>query len=235
MLLNIEKISVSYGKIAALREVSLFLDRGEIVAIIGANGAGKTTLINTISQITHSQKGRIIFNDEIITGLPAWKVAGKGIAQIPEGRKIFPKLTIMENMELGAYGEKNSNKIRKLIDEMFELFPVLKERKNQKGGTLSGGEQQMLAIARGLMAEPKLLMFDEPSMGLAPIIVEKVFHVIREINRKGITILLVEQNARKSLQIASRAYVLETGNIILSDTGKKLLENEQVKKAYLGK
>lgn len=235
MLLNIDKISVNYEKIAALKEVSLCVDTGEIVAIIGANGAGKTTLINTISRVVPSAGGTITFEGEPINNYPAWKVSRKGLVQIPEGRKVFPKMTVTENMEMGAYPQKDSRKIRAMIEEMYSIFPVLQERKSQPAGTLSGGEQQMLAIARGLMACPRLLMFDEPSMGLAPIIVEKVFQVIGEINRKGITILLVEQNAKKSLQIASRAYVLETGRIILEGTGKNLLENDLVKKAYLGK
>jgi|SRR3989339_1312375 len=238
MLLSIANISVSYDKISALKDISLYLDNREIVAIIGSNGAGKTTLINAISGVVPLQNGNITFKGEKIDALPIWKIAKKGIVQIPEGRKVFPKLTVVENMEMGAYPEKNSKSIKQSIHEMFAMFPVLKDRKNQLAGTLSGGEQQMLVIARGLMAKPKLLMFDEPSMGLAPIIVEKVFQIIKEINERnewGITILLVEQNAKKSLQIASRAYVLETGKIILSDTGKNLLDNEQVKKAYLGK
>jgi branched-chain amino acid transport system ATP-binding protein len=235
MFLHIEKVSVSYGKIQALREISLHLDEGEIVAIIGANGAGKSTLINTVSGIVKPAGGKIFFREEEISGLPACQIARKGIVQIPEGRKVFPKLSIMENMELGAFPEKNVSAVQTLIEEMFVLFPILKERKNQAAGTLSGGEQQMLAIARGLMARPKILMFDEPSMGLAPIIVEKVFQIIKDINKRGISLLLVEQNAKKTLNIATRAYVLETGTITLSDTGKNLLENEQIKKAYLGR
>lgn len=234
MILKIENISVSYEKISAIKEVSLYLNKGEIVVIIGANGAGKTTLINAISGVVPVKKGSIFFNNEAISGMPAWQIARKKVVQIPEGRKIFPKLTVIENMELGAYPEKDNKKINLLIERMYDLFPILKDRQNQKAGTLSGGEQQMLAIARGLMAEPQLLMFDEPSMGLAPLVVEKVFQVIKEINKQGITILLVEQNARKSLQIASRAYVLETGIIALEGTGKELLENEKVKKAYIG-
>ncbi|MEK7814158.1 MAG: ABC transporter ATP-binding protein [Candidatus Desantisbacteria bacterium] len=234
-LLQIEEIYVYYDKIAALKGVSLYLQQGEIVAMIGANGAGKTTLINTISGVLASQKGFIKFKDEIISNLPAWKIARKGIVQIPEGRKVFPGLTVVENMELGAFPEDNKRKVREGIENMYYLFPVLKERKKQLAGTLSGGEQQMLAIARGLMAKPEILMFDEPSMGLAPILVEKVFQTIQEINQKqGITILLVEQNAKKSLQIAERAYVLETGSIVMTDTADKLMGNDMVKKAYLG-
>jgi len=234
-MINIENISVAYDKILALRDVSINLAPGEIVAIIGSNGAGKTTLINAISGIVPLQSGKIVLLDREINRLPAWKIVRLGIVQIPEGRKVFYKQTVLENLKLGAFPEKNSSKVDALLEKMFVLFPVLKERRNQPAGTLSGGEQQMLAIGRGLMAQPKILMFDEPSMGLSPIMVEKVFQVIKEINRQGITILLVEQNAKKSLQIASRAYVLETGKIMLSDSGKKLLENEQIKKHYLGK
>ncbi|MFH1563582.1 MAG: ABC transporter ATP-binding protein [Nitrospirota bacterium] len=233
-LLEVNQIHVYYDKIAALKGVSLSLQPGEIVAIIGANGAGKTTLINTISGVLHPQKGFIKFKDEIISNLPAWKIARKGVVQIPEGRKVFPKLTVVENMELGAFPENDRTEVKDRIENMYNLFPVLKERRKQLAGTLSGGEQQMLAIARGLMAKPEILMFDEPSMGLAPLLVEKVFQIIQEISKQGITILLVEQNAKKSLQIASRAYVLETGNIVLSDTTDKLLGNDMVKKAYLG-
>lgn len=235
MLLKVDNISVSYEKIAVLKEISIQIDAGEIVAIIGANGAGKTTLINAISGVVPLHQGKIYFQNEAIDCQPAWKIARKGVVQVPEGRKIFPKLSVQENMELGSFNNQDKNKVLGLLGEMFELFPVLKERKDQAGGTLSGGEQQMLAIARGLMATPKLLMFDEPSMGLAPLIVGKIFQIIKEINRKGIPVLLVEQNAKKSLQIAQRAYVFENGKIILSGAGQELLENEQVKKAYLGK
>lgn len=233
-LLEINRIHVYYNKIAALKGVSLYLQEGEIVAIIGANGAGKTTLINTISGIVHPANGTITFENEIISNLTGWQIARKSIVQIPEGRKVFPKLTVLENMELGAYPVKNNNEIKTRVAKMYDLFPVLEGRKNQLAGTLSGGEQQMLAIARGLMANPKLLMFDEPSMGLAPVLVEKVFQLIKKINNQGITILLVEQNARKSLQIASRAYVLETGTVVITDTADKLCENELVRNAYLG-
>ncbi len=234
-LLQVEEIQVYYGKIVALNGLSLYIEPHEIVAIIGANGAGKTTLINTISGVLRPQKGFIKFDDKIISNLPVWKIARYGVIQIPEGRKVFPRLTVVENMELGAFPERDRTQVRKRIEDMYDLFPVLKERKKQLAGTLSGGEQQMLAIARGLMARPKLLMFDEPSMGLAPVLVEKVFQTIQEINKsQGTPILLVEQNAKKSLQIASRAYVLETGNIVMTDTTDKLLDNDLVKKAYLG-
>jgi branched-chain amino acid transport system ATP-binding protein len=234
MLLDINQIEVYYEQIAALKGVSLNLERGEILAIIGANGAGKTTLINTISGVLHPRTGSVEFNGDPIHTLPAWKIARKGIMQIPEGRKVFAKQSVLENLELGAYSIKDKSAVRTSIERMYTLFPVLSERRNQLAGTLSGGEQQMLAIARGLMGHPELLLFDEPSMGLSPVMVERVFQTIQEINRQGITILLVEQNAKKSLQIANRAYVLETGKIVLADTAAKLLENEQVKQAYLG-
>ncbi|MBK7090169.1 MAG: ABC transporter ATP-binding protein [bacterium] len=233
-MLEIDNIQVFYGQIAALKGISLYLDKGEILAIIGANGAGKTTLINTISGVLHPREGQIRFAGERIDKLPAWKIARKKILQIPEGRKVFAKQSVLENLELGAYAESDNNLIKDRVAEMYRLFPILGERRTQLAGTLSGGEQQMLAIARGLMAGPELLLFDEPSMGLAPVVVEKVFQTITEINRRGITVLLVEQNARKSLQIAKRAYVLETGKIVMSDTAASLLENEQVKRAYLG-
>ena len=234
MLLEVDNIQVYYGQIAALKGISLNLDKGEILAIIGANGAGKTTLINTISGVLHPRQGEIRFAGERIDNFPAWKVARKKIRQIPEGRKVFAKQSVLENLELGAYSVNDKNVIKSRVEEMYALFPILGQRRTQLAGTLSGGEQQMLAIARGLMAGPELLLFDEPSMGLAPVVVEKVFQTIKEINQRGITVLLVEQNARKSLQIAKRAYVLETGNIVLSDSAANLLENEQVKQAYLG-
>jgi branched-chain amino acid transport system ATP-binding protein len=234
MLLEIKQIEVYYEQIAALKGVSLCLQQGEILAIIGANGAGKTTLINTISGVLHPRNGSVEFNGNPIHTLPAWRIARRGIVQIPEGRKVFAKQSVLENLELGAYSIKDKSATKASVERMYTLFPVLSERRNQLAGTLSGGEQQMLAIARGLMAHPELLLFDEPSMGLSPVMVERVFQTIQEINKQGITILLVEQNAKKSLQIAHRAYVLETGKIVLADTAAKLLENEQVKQAYLG-
>lgn len=234
MLLEINQIEVYCEQIAALKGVSLNLACGEILAIIGANGAGKTTLINTISGVIHPRAGTIQFNGSPIHPLSAWRIARMGIVQIPEGRKVFAKQSVIENLELGAYPIKDKAKTKSSIERMYALFPVLSERRNQLAGTLSGGEQQMLAIARGLMAHPELLLFDEPSMGLSPVMVERVFQTIQEINRQGITILLVEQNAKKSLQIAHRAYVLETGKIVLADTAANLLQNDQVKQAYLG-
>lgn len=233
-LLAVENIHLFYGPIEALKGVSLELAAGEIVAIIGANGAGKTTLINTISGVLHPRQGEIQFRGETISKHPAHAVARKRIVQIPEGRKVFAKLTVRENLEMGGYSVADRSKVKEQIELMQTLFPVLGERRQQLAGTLSGGEQQMLAIARGLMSSPELLLFDEPSMGLSPVMVEKVFGVIREINGRGISILLVEQNARKSLQIAHRAYVLETGCIVLSDRADRLLENDQVRQAYLG-
>ncbi|OGS23101.1 MAG: ABC transporter ATP-binding protein [Elusimicrobia bacterium RIFOXYA2_FULL_39_19] len=233
-LLEIRDIYTYYDKIAALKGVSLNLQKGEIVAIIGANGAGKTTLINTISGLIHPAQGRILFENNVISGMPAYKIARKGIVQIPEGRKLFPKLTVLENMELGAFSQNNKKEINENIEKMYALFPILKQRSKQYAGTMSGGEQQMLALARGLMAKPKVLLIDEPSMGLAPVLVEKTFQIIKEINAQGIAILLVEQNAKKSLEIASRAYVIETGKIIMTDNAHKLLENDIIKKAYLG-
>ncbi|MGB5107366.1 MAG: ABC transporter ATP-binding protein [Candidatus Zixiibacteriota bacterium] len=233
-MLEVDNIQVYYGQIAALKGISLYLDKGEILAIIGANGAGKTTLINTISGVLNPRQGQIKFAGERIDGFPAWKIARRKILQIPEGRKVFAKQSVLENLELGAYSESDNSVVKSRVEEMCALFPILGQRRTQLAGTLSGGEQQMLAIARGLMAGPELLLFDEPSMGLAPVVVERVFQTIKEINQRGITVLLVEQNARKSLQIAKRAYVLETGNIVLSDSAANLLENEQVKQAYLG-
>jgi branched-chain amino acid transport system ATP-binding protein len=234
MLLEVENIAIAYNKIEALKGVSIGLDTGEIVAIIGANGAGKTTLINTISGVLRPTQGEIRFKGETISHLPAYQVARRRIIQVPEGRKVFNKLSTLENLEMGAFTVGDKKLIAESLDRVNTLFPILHERRSQPAGTLSGGEQQMLAIARGLMANPELLMFDEPSMGLAPVIVEKVFQIITEINKSGITCLLVEQNARKSLQIAHRAYVLETGRIVLADSCVNLLANEQVKQAYLG-
>ena len=234
MLLEVDNIAISYNKIEALKGVSISLEAGEIVAIIGANGAGKTTMINTISGVLRPHQGNISFKGETISGLPAYQVTRRRIVQVPEGRKMFNKLSVVENLEMGAFSISDKKWIAEHIEKMQTLFPILRERRNQPAGTLSGGEQQMLAIARGLMGNPELLMFDEPSMGLAPVIVERVFQTIKEINQSGITCLLVEQNARKSLQIAHRAYVLETGRIVLSDSSDRLLENEQVKQAYLG-
>lgn len=258
-MLELFNLHTYYGKIEALKDINLKVEQDEIVTLIGANGAGKTTLLKTISGLLahftplESPRcssgdginpvtrpfltgftGEIKFLGERISGLKAHQITKQGIVQVPEGRKIFPLLTVKENLELGAY-HKKKNEIKRNLEKVYHLFPVLQEREKQLGATLSGGEQQMLAIARALMAEPKLLMLDEPSMGLAPILVEKIFQIIKEINRESTTILLVEQNAYQALKIAHRGYVLETGKIILADTAENLLNNEEVKKAYLGK
>jgi branched-chain amino acid transport system ATP-binding protein len=234
MLLEVEDLRVHYGKIEAIRGISLQVDDGEIVTLIGANGAGKSTTLRSISGIVPPRMGKIIFNGVEIQGLPGHTVAEIGIAQSPEGRRIFPRMTVLENLEMGAFTRRDASGIREDLDRVYSLFPRLAERKQQRAGTLSGGEQQMVAIGRALMAHPKLLLLDEPSMGLAPIFVERVFETIVEINQQGTTILLVEQNAMMALDIASRGYVLETGTVALADDAKTLLRNEQVRKAYLG-
>ncbi|MEK7309457.1 MAG: ABC transporter ATP-binding protein [Planctomycetota bacterium] len=231
-MLILNDVHTAYGPIEVLKGVSFEVKTGEIVTIIGANGAGKTTTLMAISGINHVKRGTITFAGERIDNLPAHQVVAKGIVQIPEGRRIFPRLTVLENLQMGAF--IRADDISSDLDRAFKLFPILKERAAQKGGTLSGGEQQMLAIARALMARPKLLMLDEPSLGLAPIIVTRIFDAIKELNQSGTTILLVEQNARMALQIASRGYVLELGRVALSDTAQNLLNNPKVKEAYLG-
>lgn len=232
-MLECKSISVSYGKkIKALSDISITVEKGEIVVLIGANGAGKSSLLKTISGILKTDNGEIILEGRPIHQLPAYKISNLGIAHVPEGRKIFSRLTVLENLELGCY--HNSRQILNNLKSVFELFPLLKERLTQLGGTLSGGEQQMLAIARALMSNPKILMLDEPSMGLAPILVDKIFQTIRQINEQGTTILLVEQNAHQSLALAHRGYVLETGKIALEGKGTDLLHNKQVQEAYLG-
>jgi branched-chain amino acid transport system ATP-binding protein len=234
MILNVENISVHYGAIHALREISFSLSQGEIVALIGANGAGKSTSLNTVSGLLHPTTGKIEFMGEDISNVSPQEIVNKGIIQVPEGRKIFSKMSVWENLEMGAYSVSDKKVIGQRIESVFERFPRLKERRNQQGGTLSGGEQQMLAIARGLMAGPKILLMDEPSMGLAPILVEKIFDIIREINASGTSILLVEQNALMALSIADRGYVLDTGKVVLSGVAKELLHNPMVINAYLG-
>lgn len=233
-MLKLEKVEAKYGHIRALKGISIEVNKQEIVTLIGANGAGKTTTLSTIIGITKTHSGKIFFRDEDITRTTSSKIVASGITLAPEGRRIFPRLTVMENLEMGAYSQKDRNTIKENLEKMFALFPVLKEREKQLGGTLSGGEQQMLAIARAMMDNPILLLLDEPSLGLAPKLVKSIFATIEEINKKGVTVLLVEQNAKAALSLAHRGYVLETGTVILKDTGKELLDNEQVKKAYLG-
>jgi branched-chain amino acid transport system ATP-binding protein len=234
MLLQVSNLVTSYGKIEALKGISVDVEQGEIVTLIGANGAGKSTTLKTISGQLRPSDGTIEFNGKSIVGMPAHQVAELGIVQVPEGRRIFSRMTVTENLEMGAFLRKDKDEIKAAVERVFELFPRLAERRGQKGGTLSGGEQQMLAMGRGLMAKPNLLMLDEPSMGLAPVVVETIFETIEQLNKEGITILLVEQNAHLALSIANRGYVLETGEIKLSGPGRELLTNEEVRKAYLG-
>jgi branched-chain amino acid transport system ATP-binding protein len=232
MLLKIESLRVAYGRIEALRGIDLEVDTGEIVTLLGANGAGKTTTLRTISGMLTPVGGSITFDGERIDGLPAHKIVAAGIGHVPEGRRIFPRMSVMENLQMGAYHRGGVS--REDVQRAFTLFPVLEERQKQPGGNLSGGEQQMLAIARALMGHPRLLLLDEPSMGLAPMIVARIFEILREINEQGTTILLVEQNAAQALRLASRGYVLETGSIALADRADALLADDRVRSAYLG-
>jgi branched-chain amino acid transport system ATP-binding protein len=233
-LLKVEDLHTYYGQIHALRGISIEVDQGEIVTLIGANGAGKSTTLKTISGQLSPREGTITYRGEVISGRPAHFVTAKGVIQVPEGRRIFPRMTVMENLDMGAFLRTDKEGIAADLERVFELFPRLKERVAQKGGTLSGGEQQMLAMARGIMSNPKLLMLDEPSMGLAPVIVEAIFETIAKLHDAGTTILLVEQNAHMALSVADRGYVMETGEIKLSGPGKELLANEAVREAYLG-
>lgn len=233
-MLELQDINVYYGAIHALKGISFHLDKGEIVALIGANGAGKSTTLSTISGLLTPRSGSIHFEGEDITRMFPEQSVRKGIVQVPEGRKIFATLTVMENLEMGAYIQKDRDQIQRDVQDVFQRFPRLSERRNQMGGTLSGGEQQMLAIARGLMSHPKLLLLDEPSMGLSPLLVEQIFNIIRDINNRGTSILLVEQNAQMALSIADRGYVLETGKIVLEGDSQDLLHNQMVVEAYLG-
>lgn len=234
-LLQLKGVHVHYGVIEAVRGIDLTVNEGEVVTLIGGNGAGKTTTLRAISMVHPPSRGQILFKGEDITSLPSHDVVAKGIVQVPEGRHIFPNMSVGENIEMGAFQRTETRKqLDQDVERVFELFPRLKERRKQMGGTLSGGEQQMLAIGRALMARPKILMLDEPSMGLAPQIVERVFEVIAEVNSQGVPILLIEQNAQMALQSASRGYVIETGEIVLEDEADKLLGNDQVRKAYLG-
>ena len=231
-MLKIEDMHVYYGAIHAVKGVSFEVNDGEIVALIGANGAGKSTVLKTISGLMHPRSGSITFMDQNIAHMDAHKLVHKGLAHVPEGRRIFLQMTVQENLEMGAFTQKEVSKEE--LERVFTLFPRLKERRKQIAGTLSGGEQQMLAMSRALMSKPKLMMLDEPSMGLAPILVDQIFSIIKELHAAGTTILLVEQNASKALEIADRAYVLETGTITLSGTGKELAQSDEVRKAYLG-
>jgi len=233
-LLEVKDLQVFYGVIQALKGISFEVSQGEIVTLIGANGAGKTTTMQTIIGLIQPKAGSIIYNEKDITKMPSHKIVASGISQVPEGRRIFQELSVYDNLMLGAYLQKDQKKIKDDIENVFDQFPILGERRTQIAGTLSGGEQQMLAMSRALMAHPTLLMMDEPSMGLSPLLVSQVFDIIKDMNSKGITILLVEQNAEKALKIADRAYVLETGAITASGTGAELASSPEIRKAYLG-
>ncbi len=233
-LLDVQDVHTYYGNIRALKGVSLTVDRGEIVTLIGSNGAGKTTTLKTVIGTVRPLRGAVTFGGQRIDGMSTDRIVRLGIAQAPEGRRIFPRMTVMENLELGAFARTDRETIPQNLERVFALFPRLRERLAQKGGTLSGGEQQMLAIGRALMARPSVLLLDEPSMGLSPILVETIFEIIRDINTQGTTILLVEQNARMALRVAHRGYVIQTGRIVLSDTGASLLRSDVVRKTYLG-
>lgn len=232
-MLKINNLAVSYGMIQAVHGVSFDVKPGEIVTLIGANGAGKTTILRTISGLIRPKSGQMLFEDQDVTKTPPQKIVAAGLSQVPEGRHVFSGLSVMENLEMGAYLRKDDG-LKADYEQVFEKFPVLKERRNQDAATLSGGEQQMLAMGRALMSKPKLLLLDEPSMGLAPIFIKEIFSIIQEINAQGTTVLLIEQNAKMALSVAHRGYVLETGKIVLSGTGAELLDSEEVKKAYLG-
>ena len=234
-MLKLSNVQTFYGKIQALRDVSMEISEGEIVTLIGANGAGKTTTLMSVSGIVPPRSGEIVFEDQPIQAMSPHKIVDLGICQVPEGRRIFPYLTVSENLDMGAFIRSDKDAIQQDIEYIFDLFPILSERRHQAGGTLSGGEQQMLAISRSLMARPRLLLMDEPSLGLAPLIVKQIFEIISKINAENnTTIFLVEQNANLALKVASRGYVMENGRITLSDSSKNLLANEEVKKAYLG-
>ncbi len=233
-MLTLQDVHTYYGNIAALKGISLEVRAGEIVALIGANGAGKTTTLRTISGLLHPRRGTITLDDARIDSLPAHRIAALGLAHAPEGRRLFNRMTVYENLEMGAYARNDRAATREDVERVFTLFPRLRERMSQKAGTLSGGEQQMLAIGRALMARPRLLLLDEPSMGLAPILVETIFSTLAEINRQGVTVLLVEQNAHMALGVATRGYVLETGRVVLADSAERLRADESVQRAYLG-
>ncbi len=233
-MLEINDIKVYYGMIQAIKGISLKVEEGEIIALIGANGAGKTTTLHTISGLIKPSSGNIIFNGTDISQIPSHKIVSMGMAHVPEGRRVFAQLSVLQNLKMGAYTRKDKTEIENSLSMVFDRFPRLLERQNQLAGTLSGGEQQMLAMGRALMSKPRILLMDEPSMGLSPIFVNEIFDIIKEINKSGTTVLLVEQNAKKALSIAHRGYVLETGNIVLEGNAQDLLNNESIKKAYLG-
>ena len=233
-MLTIKDLQVSYGVINAVKGVSFEVNKGEIIALIGANGAGKTTILHTITGLVPAKSGSVDFEGTELTKTPAHKIVSMGMAHVPEGRRIFQELTVLENLKMGAYTRKDKKEISDTLEMVYKRFPRLEERKSQIAGTLSGGEQQMLAMGRALMSHPQIILMDEPSMGLSPLYVSEIFDIIREVNEGGTTVLLVEQNAKKALSIANRAYVLETGNIVLSGDAKELMNNDSVKKAYLG-
>ncbi len=233
-MLEVENVHTYYGKIHALKDISLNVEKGEIVTLIGANGAGKSTTLKTISGLLRPRQGSVRLDGEELTTLLPHKIVTKGVIQVPEGRRIFGQLTVMENLDMGAFTCRDKQQIKTNLDKVFDLFPRLKERRRQVAGTLSGGEQQMLAMGRALMATPQMLLLDEPSMGLAPVLVDSIFDTIRQLHAEGTTILLVEQNARMALQVASRGYVIQTGEVVLSDTAENLQKNEMVRKAYMG-
>ncbi|MBR5953655.1 MAG: ABC transporter ATP-binding protein [Pseudobutyrivibrio sp.] len=233
-MLKVENLVVNYGVIQALKGINFEVNEGEVIALIGANGAGKTTTLQTISGMLSPNSGKVLLNDVDITTIPGHKIVSMGMAHVPEGRRVFPGLTVLENLKMGAYTRSNKTEIAKTLEQVYESFPRLKERQNQLAGTLSGGEQQMLAMGRALMSNPKIVLMDEPSMGLSPIYVDEIFKIIQSISDAGTTVLLVEQNAKKALAIADRAYVLETGNVVLSGDAKDLLNDDSIKKAYLG-
>ena len=233
-LLKVENLSISYGAIEAVKDISFEVNEGEVVTLIGANGAGKTSTLRAISGLEKVSAGKIIYNGQEIQKIPARKIVAEGLSQVPEGRHVFPGMTVLENLEMGAFLSTDKDKNLLNLKKVFSRFPRLEERKDQDAAPLSGGEQQMLAMGRALMSQPKLLLLDEPSMGLAPIFIQEIFDIIQDIQKQGTTVLLIEQNANKALAIADRGYVLETGKIVLSGTGKELLASEEVRKAYLG-
>lgn len=233
-MLEVKNLEVYYGVIQAIKGISFEVNEGEVIALIGANGAGKTTTLHTITGLLSPKKGSVLFEGQDITKVPAHKIVSMGMAHVPEGRRVFSQLSVYENLKLGAYTRKDRSNIDKELQSIYERFPRLAERKNQLAGTLSGGEQQMLAMGRALMSKPSIVLMDEPSMGLSPILVNEIFDIIESISKSGTTVLLVEQNAKKALSIADRAYVLETGKVVLEGDAKDLLENDSIKKAYLG-